>query len=230
MEAEGDKEMTKDWRARTKAKVLLIGHDPRLPKSDALAEYCLFANYYFNPKPLDPEERRKYRLAETAFKHIAYVTYDKIKPDEVYMTNLCNEALDRAPENKTIYVPPEKAKRGIDNIRRILAENSSIQFLFPMSLQVNYWLQKLDFYRSDHDFLTNSEPKQRGLNSNPAYYEPLKSGTFKHVCGNHYKLTEGQQMVIPILHLKNFPLRGKFLSAYKDSYERARHYFVGIFS
>jgi len=223
-------DITKDWKARTEAKALLIGHDPRLQKSDDIAGYSLFADYYFSPKPLDPKERRKYGLAEAAFKHIAYVTYDKIKPNEVYITNLCNEALDHAPENKTVYITIEKAKKGIDNIRRILAENSSIEFIFPMSVQVNYWLQKLDFYRSDNDFLENSEPKQKGLDSNPPYYQPLKSGTFKRICGNHYKITEGQQMVIPILHPKNFPLRGKFLSAYKDSYERARHYFVDIFS
>lgn len=30
----------KDWGDLSKAKVLLIGHDPRLQKSDTIAEHC----------------------------------------------------------------------------------------------------------------------------------------------------------------------------------------------
>jgi len=31
----------------TKAKVLIIGHDPRLQQSDTMAGFCFFADYYF---------------------------------------------------------------------------------------------------------------------------------------------------------------------------------------
>lgn len=157
--------MTKDWKAITEAKILLIGHDPRLQETDTIAEYCLFADYYFKQKPLDGAERRKYGLAETTFKHIAYVTKDKIRPKEVYITNLCNESLDHAPKDKTVCIPLDKAERGIENIRSILKDNSSIQYIFPMSQQVNHWLQELKFYSSDNDFLENSKPKQRGLDN-----------------------------------------------------------------
>jgi hypothetical protein len=223
----GVQTMTKDWKSEREAKILLIGHDPRLQESDSLAEYCLFADYYFKPKPLDSAERRKYKVAETAFKHIAYVTKDNIRPKEVYITNLCNEALDHPPKGKTAFIPLEKAAAGIIHIRRILTENSSIQFVFPMSLQVNYWLQELGFYGSDNDFLRHSEPKQRGIDNKPSYYEPFKNRAFTIICGKQYKVNEGQQIVIPILHSKNFPLRGRLIATYGKSYERVRQYFAG---
>lgn len=49
------------------AKVLVIGHDPRLQKSNTIAEYCFFADYFFRPLPKSPSELRKYKLAESLF-------------------------------------------------------------------------------------------------------------------------------------------------------------------
>lgn len=44
--------MTKDFLyPKTFApKALIIGHDPRLQNSDTIADYALFADYYFEPK------------------------------------------------------------------------------------------------------------------------------------------------------------------------------------
>ena len=39
---------TLDWKPREPPRALLIGHDPRLQKSNTQAEYVLFANYYFD--------------------------------------------------------------------------------------------------------------------------------------------------------------------------------------
>ena len=38
--------MTKPWIPEN-PKALVIGHDPRLNRSDTIAEYSLFADYYF---------------------------------------------------------------------------------------------------------------------------------------------------------------------------------------
>jgi len=81
-------------------------------------------------------------LAATVFNQITYITNGKIKPEEIYITNLCNSALPHSPRGKTVYIPEDKAKEGFENIKRIIEENQSIEYLFPMSLQVNYWLQK----------------------------------------------------------------------------------------
>jgi len=50
----GVQTMTKDWKAISEAKLLLIGHDPRFQESDTISEYSLFADYYFKPEPYSP--------------------------------------------------------------------------------------------------------------------------------------------------------------------------------
>ncbi len=216
---------TEDWKAIETAKALVIGHDPRLQKSDTIAPFALFADYYFRQEPTKPSERSKYGLAKATFDHINYLTNNKIKPNTVYITNLCNESLPHAPKNKMVYIPMEKAIEGLNNIKKILRENLSIEYLFPMSLQVNYWLQKLGFYSSDNEFLELTEPREKGLQKDPKYFEPKNNRTFLLICGNIYNVTDGHQKVIPILHTKNYPLKGNFLEAYGLSYDRIRKYF-----
>jgi hypothetical protein len=51
---------TNDWPAQIEPKALLIGHYPRLQKSDTSADYALFADYHFrNEIPTSPAEKRK---------------------------------------------------------------------------------------------------------------------------------------------------------------------------
>ena len=216
---------TEDWKAIETAKALVIGHDPRLQKSDTIAPFALFADYYFRLEPTKPSERSKYGLAKATFDHINYLTNNKIKSNKVYITNLCNESLPHAPKNKMVYIPREKATEGLNNIKKILKENPDIEYIFPMSLQVNYWLQKLGFYTSDNEFLDLTEPREKGLQKDPKYFEPKNNRTFLLICGNIYKVTDGHQNVIPILHTKNYPLKGNFLEAYGLSYDRIRKYF-----
>ncbi|MEX1014945.1 MAG: hypothetical protein WD509_01905 [Candidatus Paceibacterota bacterium] len=215
---------TKDWKAVDQAKALLIGHDPRLKNSGTIAEYAMFADYYFKTISEKSTEKSKFALAEAAFNQVSYLTKQRIKPDQLYITNLCNDSLPHAPKGKTVLIPENEAIKGLKNITSILSEYPSIKYVFPMSLQVNYWLHKLGFYNSDDLFLENSEPKIIGLLSNPKYYEPKKQRTFLMICGNTYKANSGHQIVIPILHTKNFPLKGNFL-AYSENYDRILKYF-----
>ena len=219
---------TLDWNPQSHdlkpAKALLIGHDPRLQKSDTQAEYALFANYYFDKTIKDRAFKSKYGLAASAFNQITYITKGKIKPEEVYLTNLCNSALPHAPKGKTVYIPEDKAITGVENLKKIIEENPSIEYLFPMSLQVNYWLQRLGLYQSNTEFVLESTPKTTGIQNEPRYYEPLGKGSFLLICGNRYQVAGGGHTVIPILHAKCFPLNKQF-KAYEPAYERMRSYF-----
>lgn len=51
---------TLDWKSQEKAKVLLIGHDPSLLKSNTIAGYIIFAVYYFRPEPNNKAEKQKF--------------------------------------------------------------------------------------------------------------------------------------------------------------------------
>jgi len=216
---------TLDWKPKEHTpRALLIGHDPRLQQSDTQAEYVLFANYYFDKTIKDRAFKSKYGLAASAFNQITHITNGKIKPEEIYITNLCNSALPHAPKSKTVYIPEEKAITGVENIKKIIDENSTIEYLFPMSLQVNYWLQKLGLYYSSDEFIEKSTPKTIGIQNKPPYYEQTGKSPFLLICGNLYRVTGGSQVVIPILHAKCFPLNKQF-KAYEPAYENIRNYF-----
>lgn len=217
---------TLDWKPTEHLpRALLIGHDPRLQKSDTQAEYVLFANYYFDKTIRDRAFKSKYGLAASAFNQISHITNEKIKPEEIYITNLCNSALPHASKGKIVYIPEDKAIEGVENIEKIIEENPSIDFIFPMSLQVNYWLQKLGLYYSIDEFIEKSTPKTKGIQNNPPYYESIGKSPFLLICGNRYKVTGGKQIVIPILHAKCFPLNNMF-KAYEPAYERIRNFFI----
>ena len=215
---------TKDWKPSGTPKALVIGHDPRLQESDTIAPYALFADYYFNPIPTKPSEKRKYGLAKVTYDQITYITNSKIKPDTIYITNLCNYPLSHAPKRKMVYIPKDKAQEGLDNIIKILAELPTIEYIFPMSSQVNYWLQKLGFYDSNDSFIARSEPREKGIKFDPSYFAPKYSRTFLLICGNIYSPIGRQQKIIPILHSKQFPLNKKTIK-YNLCYDRIREYF-----
>ncbi len=215
---------TVDWKPLKTAKALIIGHDPRLQKSETIAECALFTNYYFNSVPNKSSEKRKYGLAKKTINQILFLTNNKIDPNEIYVTNLCSNSLPHAPKGKTVLIPECEAIEGLKHIENILFENPSIEYIFPMSLQVNYWLQKLEFYNSDNGFLEKSQPKQIGIINDPPYYCPLKTRTFLLVCGNAYKTKNGNHIVIPTLHSKCYPLPKNFV-AYQECYDKTIDYF-----
>jgi len=216
-----------DWNPKDQARALLIGHDPRLQSSNTIAEYALFADYFFRPEPKGGPELRKFGLAKSTFEQIIYLTNALIKSGQVYVTNLCNDSLPPAPNKKTVFIPEKKARGGLTNIQTILKNYPTINYVFPMSLQVNYWLQKLNFYRSQDDFLEKTEPKKRGIENDRPFFEPGNSRTFMKICGNQYKVVNGRQIVIPILHPKNFPLKGRF-AGYNKCYQNVISYFNNL--
>lgn len=218
---------TKDWKPSKPALALVIGHDPGLQKSETQASYALFADYYFKPLPSIPSEKSKYGLTKSTFDQIAYLSNNQIDPKSIYITNLCNDSLTYAPTGKTVLIPESKAKQGISKILQIINDNPSIEYIFPMSLQVNYWLQKLGFYESNTDFVTLTEPKEKGIKNVKPYFSPRKPKTFQLICGNMYNTSVNEKVrVIPILHAKNYPLNGRFIEAYSEPYERIKKNFI----
>ena len=222
--------ITKDYKPK-QAKALLIGHDPTLQNSEKQADVTLFADLYFKYKDEEPkrwDEKRKFKLAQQSFEQIAYITSGKIKDDEIYITNLCNTILykDKSDVGKTVRIPESKAKDGVERIREILKNNPTIKYVFPMSLQVNYWLQELGLYNSNDNFLNDTRPIKN--DDDTRVFKPKKQKTFLSICGKRYKINGcGEQIIIPILHTKQFSLNKKTKS-YNDCYESIRSYFESI--
>jgi len=198
------------------ARILVIGHDPRLQASDTQAECAFFADYYFKPKPGRSSEIAKYRLAEATFNYIGQLTGNKFPADQLALTNLCNVGLPHAPKGKTVLIPVQEAQAGIQAINGILSQGQ-VEIIFAMSTQVNYWLQKLGFYPPVAEFLRKAEPEPNGFAGEQPYYAPRQSKAFQLICGQCY--TVGERKVVPILHVKNWPLQGAFAKAYSQAYE-----------
>lgn len=215
--------ITEDFIPSKPAKALIVGHDPTLQKSKGQALCTLYANYYFKEVPKSGSELSKYNLAQSTFEQIVDLTNGTIDSSEMYVTNLCNVKLSRKKGGSVVWIPEDKARDGVERIRRILEDYPSIEYVFPMSLQVNYWLQKLGFYDSKDSFLEDSEPVQSGIEQ--LRFRPKKGRTFLMICGKQYQVIGGTgQIVVPTLHSKNYPIKGRF-AAYSDCYQKAREFF-----
>ncbi len=198
----------------TDAKVLVIGHDPSLQDSDTQAAYAFFADYRFCPMLTKKSEQAKYDFAAAAYNYAMHLTSGMFSVDQIIFTNLCNHSLPHAPKNKTVYIPETAAREGIAEIRELLRA-SEVRVIFAMSQQVNYWLQKLDFCTPVRSFLAAAAPTERGCLNQPPYYQPRSSGAFQLICGQVLQ-AEGKPL-LPVLHVKNWPLKGAFLRTYGEA-------------
>lgn len=77
------------------ATILVIGHDPRLQRSQAEAEVAFFLDYLARPRPASRSEARKYDLAQAVRDYVNELAGREVPPAELYVTNLCNEFLNR---------------------------------------------------------------------------------------------------------------------------------------
>ena len=145
---------TKDWKAINNAKVLVVGEDSNLQWSETVPEYVMFADYYLRGFPEDHGERSRNVEARNLFNYITKLTGNQMTPEDFYITNLCNDNLEPAPKGKRVLIPEDKALKGIEHIEWILSQNPTIEYVFAMSLQTNYWLQKSGFYEGSAEFLS----------------------------------------------------------------------------
>lgn len=203
-------EECKSWGDLAKAKVLVIGHDPNLHSTERIPEFCFCANYIKlkGKKKTGKGEIEKFNLASKTYDYVKWLTSNIIKEEEFYFTNLCNKKLPRPMidyefDLHEFYISRENAEEGLRQIRNIL-ENSNIKLILATSLQVNYWLQKLDFYKFDIEFVRDAEPEPWCITMN--CYSPIsrfteKKRLFYSICGEKF-ITEKGHFLFPILHIK----------------------------
>lgn len=185
-----------------KAVVFVIGHDPRLKRSDFEAPYTFCLDYLERPRPSTKGEQSKHDLAIAAYSYIKYLAGRSVSLEDMYFTNLCNEYLER-PEKGTVLIPDEKADRGIRDIEIALSWGA-FQVVIPMSLQVFYHLVRRDFVTDDPDedlqtFLQEARPDPSAVKNS---YVPVAKVSFLLVCGRTYH--HKQTPVIPILHVQQW--------------------------
>ena len=200
------------------AKILMVGHDRRLQRSQTMADAPFFADYFLRPIPTQRSELAKYKLAEALFAYVGAMTSYAFPASSVAITNLCNSPLPHSPAGKIVLIPREEAQAGIEHLRDIVRQ-ASIHLIFAMSEQVNYWIQELRFSTPNNKFLRHAAPRQKGIDSDPPYYEPSKPGAFRLICGTRLASSEGVSLY-PVVHVKNWPLDARFARAYGTSYAR----------
>jgi hypothetical protein len=201
------------------ARVFVIGHDPRLQKSDAQAASVFFLDYLEPGRPTFGPEAAKYDLASAAVEYMRYLTGGEVPLAEMYFTNLCNEFLPHPRKRGTVLIPDEVADRGIAAIEKALAHGKP-QAIIPMSLQVFYHLARSGFVAMEHGererFLRKAAPKP-GDGQGGAYVQSTPR-TFLDVCGRQF--LHGSIPVVPVLHVKTWPLKGRF-KAYESAMQNA---------
>lgn len=216
---------TKDWKAINNAKVLVVGEDSNLQWSETVPEYVMFADYYFRGFPEDHGERSRNVEARNLFNYITKLTGNQMTPEDFYITNLCNDNLEPAPKGKRVLIPEDKALKGIEHIEWILSQNPTIEYVFAMSLQTNYWLQKSGFYEGSAEFLLAAEPRRTGTENYQPFYQPVDGKAFIQVCGNCYDAKNFPVKVIPILPAKDFPLSEQNMERYGETCKKVSSYF-----
>jgi len=206
--------MTQPYGNLKIAKVLVIGHEPRLQNSESIPEYSFYADYFFSEEPKSGPEKRKYGLAKSLYEYLDWLTSGKYKPEQFYITNLTNRALDRKEDGKTVLINTDYAQEGVFLIRD-LAHNNNFDLIFAMSLQPNYWLQLFGACNYDEEFMRMAEPKD--LNSD---YQPKEKECFKKICGKQFD-ANGIPL-FPILHVKQYSLKGPAFKSYLPDLENCR--------
>ncbi len=214
---------SKDLKPAEPAKLLVIGEDSNLQWSDTATQIAMFADYYFRSFPEDHGERSRNVEARNLFAHISFVTNDFAKPAEVYVTNLCNDYVTPSPKGKRVFIPEEKAIKGVSHIEWVLEQNPTIEYVLAMSLQTNYWLQKLGFYGGDEAFIQGAQPRRKGLEDlEEPFYQPVDGKIFQTICGNSYEAKNHPVKVIPILAAKSYPLRDRDKELFSEAYAKIR--------
>ena len=198
------------------SRVLVIVNDPRLRRSETLAQHAFFADYFFGRIPTKRSELAKYDLARAIYAYVGELTSYGYRASELLVTNLCNAHLPHAPKGRVVLIPIEQARDGLAEVKKLL-QKARVEVIFAMSEQVNYWLHALHFCVPRSDFLQRAEPKARGLDSRAPYYEPKIPKAFQQIAFRRHD-TEAGIPLYPTVHVRSWPFRGPFLKAYGRLY------------
>lgn len=216
---------TKDWSSIKSPKVLLIGENSTLQWSDEVIPHVMFLDYFFREKPYDLGERSRFTEAKLIIELVDKLTGGWCAPQYVYATNISLDLHTRSPKGKHLFVPEESAKEGIQRIRKILSDNPTIEYVFAMGLQVNYYLQKLGFYAPEETFIHGSQPRTVGITNRPPYYQPVNAKVMLDICGRFFDIDGFSQKLVPILPAKDYPLTVENMERYGDKYIGIQNYF-----
>jgi len=201
------------------ARVFVVGHDPRLQRSEAQAETVFFLDYLEPGRPTSAREAAKYDLASAAVEYMQYLTGGEVPLADMYFTNLCNEFLPHPQRGGTVLIPEQVADRGIAEIEKALRQGKP-QVMIPMSLQVFYHLARSGFVameeRERERFLRQAAPKPK--QAQLGAYVQSTPRTFLGVCGRQF--LHSSVPVVPAVHVKAWPLRGRFM-AYESAMQSA---------
>lgn len=214
---------TSDWTSILDAKLLIIGENSTLQWKDEVIKHAMFLDYFFGNAPFDLGERSRYSEAKLIFEYLSEMTRGTCNPENVYGTLLTNELLARSPKGKHILVPEYCAKMGVERIKEILKQNPTIEYIFVMGMQANYYLQKFGFYSCgdfSEAFLKGAEPRRVGVSSEEPFYQPVNAKPYRDICFRMFDVNEFEGVnIIPILPIKSYPLRGADMDNFGENYE-----------
>jgi hypothetical protein len=186
------------------AAILVIGHDPRLQRSQTEAEFAFFMDYLTRPRPTLRSEQRKYDLAEAVANYVTELAGRPVALKELYVTNLCNEFLDFTPGSGTALIPDDRARQGVEEITNAAAIGN-FKIILPMAVQPCYHLCRLGFIDEDTErvrrFVTGARP--RAFKAAQGIYVQSGSAPFLAMCGQ--RLHHRGVPVVPIVHVKQWP-------------------------
>lgn len=221
---------TSDWASILSPKILLVGENSTLQWKDEIIEYVMFLDYYFRPKPYDLGERSRYSEAKTIFDYLKEITGGICRPEQLYGTILSNDIHQRPPKGKHIFIPDRSAQNGVMHIKRLLTEHPTIEYVFVIGLQTNYYLQKYKLYSCGdtltEKFIKGAEPRRAGVSSVEPYYQPVDAKPFRDICYNMYNINGFEKVkIVPILPVKYYPLKDTELKNFGENFERLKDYF-----
>ncbi|MBI3552709.1 MAG: hypothetical protein HY077_09325 [Elusimicrobia bacterium] len=180
-------------------RIWFLGHDPRLRKNDAEASTCFFLDLLNKPKQVGEGSKRG--LAQSVMRYVSALSGRHVSRTEIFVTNLCNEFLDRPSIDEVVLIPDRVAEIGVRRLARyLLKAKQPPEIIISSSQQVLYHLARTKFLKPHQlliDFEAASTPNPR-LAAKGAY-QPSRTAAFLQVCG---LIFEHQGIpVIPVLHV-----------------------------
>jgi hypothetical protein len=190
--------------------ILVIGHDPRLQRSQTEAKVAFFLDYLTRPRPQSRSEVRKYDLAQAVWDYVNELAGYDVPLAELYVTNLCTEFLPHTPGSGTVLIPDDQAQRGVEQIAQIVADGH-FKVILPMAVQPFYHLCRLGFVDEDSElvrrFVAGARP--RASKAEQGIYVQSGKAPFLAVCGLRFH--HRGVPVVPILHVKQWPLKARMV-------------------
>lgn len=220
---------TSDWQSIITPRALIVAENSTPQWKDDIPEYPMYLDYYFYNPPYDLGERSRYSEAKVLLETLTDLTQGACRPEEVSATLLSFDVLLRPPKGKRLLIPSAQAQEGVERIKAILGANPSIEYLFVMGLQTNYYLQKFGLYDCGEltsSFLRGAEPRRVGLSAADPFYQPVDAKPFREICFGRFAVDALGIEVIPILPLKSYPLSGVELTNFGANFESLRESFV----